>query len=77
MTCTRLLRGDASAWRRRARVNIHLLVALSGMDRREPYPADKARGAYIELRRPWQRYVFIGGLAGIVVLLLVLRILAG
>jgi hypothetical protein len=41
-----------------------------------PYPADKARGAEIELRRPWQRYVFIGGLVGIVVLLVVLRILA-
>ena len=32
------------------------------MDKREPYPADKARGATIELRRPWQRYVFAGGL---------------
>jgi len=28
------------------------------------------------LRRPWQRYVFIGGLAGIVVLLIVLKIFA-
>jgi len=44
--------------------------------RKEPTPADKARGATIELRRPWQRYVFIGGLAGIVVLLLVLRLAA-
>jgi hypothetical protein len=41
-----------------------------------PYPADKARGAEIELRRTWQRYVFIGGLVGIIVLLAVLRILA-
>jgi hypothetical protein len=32
-----------------------------------PYPADKARGAEIELRRPWQRYVFIAGLAGAVI----------
>ena len=32
-----------------------------------PYPAEKARGAEIELRRPWQRYVFIAGLAGAVV----------
>jgi len=44
---------------------------------KQPYPADKARGAEIELRRPWQRYVFIGGLAGIVLLLIVLRLLAG
>jgi hypothetical protein len=43
---------------------------------KEPYPADKARGAYIELQRPWQRYVFIAGLAGIVVLLLVLRLVS-
>ena len=43
---------------------------------KEPYPADKARGASIEFRRPWQRYVFIGGLAGIVVLLLVLRLMS-
>jgi hypothetical protein len=39
-------------------------------------PADKARGATIELRRPWQRYVFIGGLVGIAVLLLVLKLAA-
>ena len=44
--------------------------------KKEPYPADKARGATIELRRPWQRCVFIGGLAGIVVLLIVLRLAA-
>ncbi len=44
---------------------------------KEPYPAEKARGATIDLRRPWQRYVFIGGLVGIVVLLLVLRLLTG
>jgi hypothetical protein len=42
-----------------------------------PYPAEKARGATIVLRRPWQRYVFFGGLAGIVVLLLILRLAAG
>jgi len=43
---------------------------------KEPYPADKARGATIELRRPWQRWVFIGGLVGIAVLLLVLGLAA-
>jgi hypothetical protein len=42
----------------------------------EPYPADKARGAYIELRRPWQRWVFIGGLIGIFVLVVALRLIA-
>jgi hypothetical protein len=28
-----------------------------------PYPAEKARGGEIILRRPWQRIVFIVGLA--------------
>lgn len=42
-----------------------------------PYPAEKARGAEIILRTPARRAIFIGGLAGIVVLLLVLRLLAG
>jgi len=28
-----------------------------------PYPADKARGGEVILRRPWQRAVFIFGLA--------------
>jgi hypothetical protein len=28
-----------------------------------PYPAEKARGGEIILRRPWQRVVFILGLA--------------
>jgi len=36
-----------------------------------------ARGGEIELRRPWQRYVFIGGLTGIVLLLIILRLMAG
>lgn len=42
----------------------------------EPYPAEKARGGEIILRTPLRRAIFIGGLAGIVVLLLVLRLLA-
>ena len=41
-----------------------------------PYPAEKARGAEIILRRPWQRYVFFGGLVGIVLLLLMLGVAA-
>lgn len=40
-----------------------------------PYPAEKARGGTIILRRPWQRAVFIGGLAGVFVLILVLLVL--
>jgi len=40
-----------------------------------PYPADKARSAEIVLRRPWQRYVFIGGLAAAVLVALVATLL--
>lgn len=36
------------------------------------YPAEKARGGEIELRRPWQRAVFIVGLALAVLLAIVL-----
>jgi hypothetical protein len=36
------------------------------------YPADKARGGDIILRRPWQRAVFILGLATPFVLVVVL-----
>lgn len=42
----------------------------------ESYPADKARGAYIELRQPWQRWVFIGGLVGIFILVVALRLIS-
>ncbi len=38
----------------------------------EPYPAEKARGGEIILKTPLQRWVFIAGLAGAVVLALVL-----
>jgi hypothetical protein len=38
------------------------------------YPAEKARGGEIILRRPWQRAVFIFGLAAPFVILLVLVI---
>jgi hypothetical protein len=40
------------------------------------YSAERARGAEIILRRRWQRTVFIGGLAGAIVLALLLMILA-
>jgi len=36
------------------------------------YPADKARGGEIILRRPWQRAVFILGLAAPLILLVLL-----
>lgn len=40
----------------------------------EPYPADKARQGEIILRKRWQRVVFIAGLVGCIVLLLIVRI---
>jgi hypothetical protein len=39
-----------------------------------PYPAEKARGGEIILRRPWQRIVFILGLALPVLLLALLML---
>lgn len=45
---------------------------MTDRDRNEPYPADKARQGEIILRAPWQRMVFFGGLAGMLLLLLVL-----
>ena len=41
----------------------------------KPYPAEKARGGAIILKTPLQRYVFIAGLAGAVLLVLALTIL--
>jgi hypothetical protein len=35
------------------------------------YPADKARQGEIILRRPWQRIVFLSGLGGAILLLLI------
>jgi hypothetical protein len=40
------------------------------------YPGEKARGGEIILRRPWERYVFIGGLVGMMVLWAVLALIA-
>ena len=39
-----------------------------------PYPAEKARGGEIILRKPWQRWIFIAGLAGCVLLALWLAV---
>jgi len=46
-------------------------------DKRQPapYPAEKARGGTIILRKPWQRAVFIFGLALPVILLLLLLVM--
>ena len=42
----------------------------------QPYPADKARGGEIILRTPLQRWGFIAGLAGAVLLVLALALFA-
>ena len=42
---------------------------------RQAYPAEKARGGEIILRRPWQRVVFAIGLAVPIVALLALLML--
>ena len=42
-----------------------------------PYPAEKARGGEIILRTSLQRWVFIAGLAGAVLLVLALTLFAG
>jgi hypothetical protein len=44
-------------------------------DRQKDYPARKARGAVIILKRPWQRIVFFGGLAGCVLLAFIAALL--
>jgi hypothetical protein len=41
----------------------------------KPYPAEKARGGEIILKTPLQRYLFITGLAGAAVPVLVLTFL--
>jgi len=39
------------------------------------WSADKVRGAEVELRRPWQKIVFMGGLFGAALLLLLADLL--
>jgi hypothetical protein len=41
---------------------------------KEPYPAEKARGGEIILNTPLRRWVFVGGLTGAIVLVLVLSL---
>ena len=43
--------------------------------KQDPYPAEKARGSDVILDTPLKRWVFIAGLAGAVVLALVLGFL--
>ncbi len=43
--------------------------------KREPYPAEKARGGVIILNTPIKRWIFLAGLAGAIVLALVLGLL--
>jgi hypothetical protein len=45
-------------------------MVREGSPRPTPYPAERARGGEIVLRRPWQRIVFAVGLALPFVLLL-------
>ena len=39
-----------------------------------PYPAEKARGGVIVLKTPLQRWVFVAGLVGAVLLVLILSL---
>jgi hypothetical protein len=38
----------------------------------KPYPAEKARGGEIVLNTPWRRAIFLSGLIGAVVLVIIL-----
>jgi len=39
-----------------------------------PFPAEKARGGEIVLKRPLQRWIFVAGLVGAVLLMLILSL---
>jgi hypothetical protein len=41
---------------------------------KQPYPADRVRGGEIILDTPLRRWVFIGGLAGAIALVLILSL---
>ena len=45
------------------------------MNEQRPYPAEKARGGEIILRKRWQRLVFVAGLAIVAVVALIARVL--
>jgi hypothetical protein len=42
---------------------------------KEPYPADKARGAEVILKTPLRKWIFFGGLVGAIVLVLALSLI--
>ena len=42
---------------------------------KEPYPADKVRGAEVILNTPLRRWIFFGGLVGAIVLVLALSLI--
>ena len=44
---------------------------------RQTFSADQARGGEVILRRRSQRIVFVAGLVGVVVLMLLIRLMAG
>ena len=41
---------------------------------KEPYPADKARGAEVVLNPPLRKWIFFGGLIGAILLVLALSL---
>ena len=50
--------------------------ARSAPPLKEPYPAEKARGGEIILNTPIRRMIFIAGLVGAVLLVIILSIFA-
>jgi hypothetical protein len=54
--------------------NANMGREASGRPQR-PYPAEKARGGEIVLKRPLQRWIFVAGLVGAVFLALLLSLL--
>jgi hypothetical protein len=57
------------------RRTVHRAMVRDKGGQPSPYPGERARGGEIVLRRPWQRIVFILGLALPVLLLLALLML--
>ena len=60
--------------KRSARAIVHREIAMvrAGPPEPAPYPAEKARGGEIILRRRWQRVVFVAGLAIPIILMILL-----
>jgi hypothetical protein len=57
------------------KLNSEAAIKRNEPERQSPYPAEKARGGVIILRTPLRRAIFIGGLAGAVILGLLLTLL--